>query len=172
MIRVPKCHMPRGYTLLELLAALALVAVLAVIAYPGFAALLLDSRRDAVVSIAVHAVHAARQFAAARGESMQLCGSGDARQCSGQGDWSAGLLVIGSEGAVFRSLPLALGKQGQRLISNRPAITFEPGTSFASPATLTICDRRGSDAARAIIVSRSSRPRVSKRDAGDRPLQC
>jgi len=166
MIRVPKCHMPRGYTLLELLAALALVAVLAVIAYPGFAALLLDSRRDAVVSIA------ARQFAAARGESMQLCGSHDARQCSGQGDWSAGLLVIGSEGAVFRSLPLALGKQGQRLISNRPAITFEPGTSFASPATLTICDRRGSDAARAIIVSRSSRPRVSKRDAGDRPLQC
>jgi type IV fimbrial biogenesis protein FimT len=172
MIRVPKCHMPRGYTLLELLAGLALVAILAAIAYPGFAALLLDSRRDAVVSITVHAVHAARQFAAARGESMQLCGSRDAQQCSGQGDWSAGLLIIGSGGAVLRSLPLSLRNQGPRLISNRPAVTFEPGTSFASPATLTICDRRGSAAARAIIVSRSSRPRISKRDAGNRPLQC
>ena len=172
MIRAPKCHVPSGYSLLELLAALALVAILAVIAYPGFAALLLDSRRDAVVSITVHAVHAARQFAAARGESMQLCGSRDAQRCSGQGDWSAGLLVVGSGGAVFRSLPLPTRDQGPRLRSNRPAITFDPGSSFASPATLTICDRRGSDAARAIIVSRSSRPRVSERDAGNRPLQC
>ena len=166
------CHIPRGYTLLELVAALALVAILAAIAYPGFAVLLLDSRRDAAVTIAVHAVHAARQFAAARNESMQLCGSRDARQCTGQGDWSAGLLVVGSGGAVLRNLPLPLRDQGPRLRSNRPAITFEPGTSFASPATLTICDRRGGDAARAIIVSRSGRPRVSERDAGDRPLQC
>ena len=166
------CHIPRGYTLLELVAALALVAILAAIAYPGFAVLLLDSRRDAAVTIAVHAVHAARQFAAARGESMQLCGSRNAQQCSGQGDWSAGLLIIGSGGAVLRSLPLSLRKQGQGLISNRPVITFEPGTSFASPATLTICDRRGSAAARAIIVSRSGRPRVSERDAGNRLLQC
>ena len=172
MPSVPNCHLPRGHTLLELMVALTLVAILATLAYPGFAALLLDSRRDAAVTTALHAVHAARQFAAARGESMRLCGTRDAWRCSGEGDWSAGLLIVGSGDFVYRSLPLRSQGAGPDLHSNRPVISFEPGTSFASPATVTICDRRGSSAARAIIVSRSSRPRVSERDASNRPLQC
>jgi type IV fimbrial biogenesis protein FimT len=172
MFRHSAARALRGFSLLELLAALSLIAVLATIAYPGFAALLLDSRRDAVVTIAMHAVHAARQFAAARGESMQLCGTRNSQQCSEDADWTAGLLVISGSGRVERNLPLAATAHRPTLRSNRPAIRFEPGTSFASPATLTICDRRGSKAARAIIVSRSGRPRVSDRDAGNRALQC
>ncbi len=164
--------MPRGYTLFELLVALALTAILATIAYPGFAAWLLDSRRDTTVTTALHAVHAARQFAATRNESVELCGSIDAAQCSGAVDWSSGLLVIGADGTVHRSLPSSQPLQGPRLRSNRAIIRFEPGTSFASPATMTVCDRRGSRAARAVIVSRSGRPRVSKRDASNRVLQC
>ncbi len=164
--------MPRGYTLLELLVALALAAILAFIAYPGFTAWLLDSRRDATVTTALHAVHAARQFAATRAESVQLCGTLDAMRCSGGADWSSGLLIIGTSGTVHRSLPLSRPVQGPRLWSNRSVIRFEPGTSFASPATMTICDRRGSSAARAVIVSRSGRPRVSERDAANQVLQC
>jgi len=164
--------MCRGYTLLELLVALALAAILATIAYPGFTAWLLDSRRDATVTTALHAVHAARQFAAARGESVQLCGTLDALRCSGAADWSSGLLITDTDGTVHRSLPLSRTNSGLRLTSNRAVIRFEPGTSFASPTTMTICDRRGSGAARAVIVSRSGRPRVSERDATNRFLQC
>ena len=164
--------MPRGYTLFELLLALALTAVLATIAYPGFRAWLQDSRRDAVVSSTLHAVHAARQFAAARGESIELCATVDAANCSGGSDWSRGLLILGAGGNVYRSLPASNPEHGPRLSSNRPVLQFEPGTSFASPATFTICDRRGSRAARAVIVSRSGRPRVSERDASNRELRC
>ncbi|MDH4258983.1 MAG: GspH/FimT family pseudopilin [Gammaproteobacteria bacterium] len=164
--------MSRGYTLLELLAALALVAVLATLAYPGFGAWLLDSRRDAIVTTAMHAVQAARQFAATRGESTELCGTIDALRCSGGDDWSRGLLVVGADGTVHRSLPSSKPDHGPTIRSNRAVIYFEPGTSFASPATLTICDRRGSHAARAVIVSRSGRPRISERDATNRKLRC
>jgi len=164
--------MPRGITLLELLVALALTAILATIAFPGFTAWLLDSRRDAIVTTALHAVHAARQFAATRDESVQLCGTLDAMRCSGGADWSSGLLVIGADGTVHRSLPSSQSLHGPTLKSNRVVIRFEPGTSFASPATMTICDRRGSGAARAVIVSRTGRPRVSERDAANRLLQC
>lgn len=164
--------MSHGYTLLELLVALALAAILATIAYPGFADWLLDSRRDAIVTSALHAVHAARQFAATRDESIELCGTLDALHCSGGDDWSNGLLVVGVDGVVHRNLPALRQDQGPTLRSNRDIIHFEPGTSFASPATITICDRRGSQSARAVIVSRSGRPRVSKRDASNRELRC
>ena len=164
--------MSHGFTLLELLVAFALAAILATIAYPGFSAWLQDSRRDAIVTLALHAVHAARQFAATRDESMELCGSLDRLHCSGADDWSAGMLVVGADGAVYRSLPSLQPDQGPRLRSNRDNIFFEPGTSFASPATITICDRRGSRAARAVIVNRSGRPRVSDRDASNRALRC
>ena len=164
--------MPRGFTLLELLVALALTAILATIAFPGFTAWLLDSRRDAIVTTALHAVHAARQFAATRDESVELCGTLDEAHCSGAVDWSSGLLVIGADGTVHRSLPSSQPAYGPTLRSNRAVIRFEPGTSFASPATMTICDRRGSGAARAVIVSRSGRPRTSERDASNRALQC
>ena len=164
--------MIRGFSLVELLATLTLAAVLAAIAYPGFATWLLDNRRNAAVATAMHAVHAARQFAATRGESMQLCGATDAAQCSGGLNWSSGLLLVNELGTVHRSLPLARSVQELTVRSNRPAISFEPGTSFASPATLTICDRRGSGAARAVIVSRSGRPRVSDHDASNRELRC
>ena len=164
--------MSHGYTLLELLVTLALAAILATVAYPGFSTWLLDIRRDAIVTMALHAVHAARQFAATRDESIELCGTLDAVHCSGGEDWSGGLLVVGVDGAVHRSLPLSHPDRGPTLRSNRGIIHFEPGASFASPATITICDRRGSRAARAVIVSRSGRPRVSTRDASNRVLLC
>lgn len=164
--------MSHGFTLIELLVALALTAILATIAYPGFTAWLLDSRRDAAVMTALHAVHAARQFAATRDESIELCGSLDTVHCSGMIDWSSGLLIIGADGTVHRSLPSLRSTHGPTLRSNRAVIRFEPGTSYASPATMTICDRRGGGAARAVIVSRSGRPRVSARDASNRVLQC
>ena len=164
--------MSRGFTLIEMLVALALTAVLAMIAYPGFSTWLLNTRRDATVVAALHAVHAARQLAATRNESVELCGTLDAAHCSGRTDWSTGLLVVGIDSSVRRSLPPLQAAYGSTVKSNRAAIHYEPGTSYASPATITVCDRRGGGEARAIIVSRSGRPRVSNRDASNRVLRC
>lgn len=161
-----------GHTLFELLAALSLVAMLAGISWPTFAGWLLDSRRDASVRTAVHAVHVARGLAAVRGDPVELCGSDDGAGCSGRGEWTTGLLVISGDRRVVRNLPLPVAIRVPRLHSNRAIIRFEAGTSFASPATISVCDRRGPAAARAVIVSRSGRPRVSGRDAGDGPIPC
>lgn len=161
-----------GYTTIETLAVIGLVAVLAGIAWPLFGRWLQDSRRESSVRLAVHAVHVARQLAATRGIAARLCGSDDGMRCSGRGDWSSGLLVIGADDRVTRSLTPAGGPGSVRVQSNRAIVRFEAGTSFASPATIAICDRRGSAAARAVIISRSGRPRVSSRDASDGPIAC
>ncbi len=162
----------QGHTLIELLVVFGIIAVFAGTAVPVFTNLLLDSRRNAAITTALHAVNLARQLAAIRGEPIQLCGSHDQRECSGRADWSTGLLVAGQGEVPRRSLPLGGTARAPSLRSNRVAVSFEGGSGSASPATLTVCDRRGAVAARAVIISRSGRPRISDRDASDRPLTC
>lgn len=163
---------PRGHTLTELLTVLAVIAIIAAAAVPAFSRLLLDSRRNATVTSAMHAVNLARQLAAIRDEPIHLCGTQDERACSGRTDWSGSLLLANDSDQPLRVLPLAAAGQVPRVRSNRPVVRFEGGSGFASPATLTFCDRRGSRAAFALIISRSGRPRVSARDASDRLLAC
>lgn len=147
-----------GHTLVELLATLGIVATLAVAAVPSFARWLLDLRRDAAVTLSLHAVHAARQLAAIRSETITLCGRLDDRRCVASTDWSGGLLVAAPSGRVQRDLPLAAAS---RLHSNRAEIRFEAGTGHATPATLSVCDRRGPASARTVVISRSGRPRAT-----------
>ena len=163
---------PRGHTLTELLTVLGVLAIIAAAAVPVFSGLVLDGRRNATVTSAMHAVNLARQLAAIRDEPIRLCGTQDDRACSGRTDWSGSLLLANDRDDLLRVLPLAATARALRVRSNRTAVRFEGGSGFASPATLTICDRRGSRAARALIISRSGRPRVSDRDASDRPLTC
>jgi type IV fimbrial biogenesis protein FimT len=151
---------------------LGIAAIVAAAAVPTFSTLLLDSRMNATVATAMHAVNLARQFSATRSENIRLCGSVDERECSGAADWSAGLLLADHGGGFRRPLGLAGGHGAARLRSNRAVLSFEAGSGFATPATLTVCDRRGAAAARAVIVSRSGRPRTSARDASDRALAC
>lgn len=162
----------RGVTLVELTVVLAFVAIVAGYAVPAFQNLLLDSRRNAAVVSTLHAVNLARQLSAIRGETIRLCGSLDMRQCSGRADWSSGLLLTDESNTLHRNLPLPGPAHRSAIRSNRSDVAFEAGSGFATPATLTFCDRRGAPAARAIIISRSGRPRVSESDSGGGPLAC
>lgn len=161
-----------GHTLTELMAILGIAAVLAAAAVPLFSTLLLDSRMNAAVATSMHAVNLARQVSATRGETIRLCGSADQRECTGAVDWSTGLLLKDDEAGFRQSIGIATGQGAARLHSNRAILSFEAGTGFATPATLVVCDRRGAAAARAVIVSRTGRPRASLRDASDRALSC
>ena len=161
----------RGHTLPELIAMLGIAATLATAAVPVFSNLILESRMNAAVATAMHAVNLARQFSATRSEGIRLCGSGDADLCSERLDWTQGLLLTGEPERFRQRLELPEGSS-PRIRSNRSTLEFEAGTGFATPATLTLCDRRGTRAARAVIVSRSGRPRTSLRDGSDRELTC
>lgn len=160
-----------GHTLVEMLVVLGLAALLAAFAVPSFASWLQDSRRDAAVISVLHAVHLARQIAATQGQAAELCGGSADRRCNGLRDWTGGLLVSGGNGGFQREWPASAGRGTPRLRSNRSVVRFEGGTGFASPATITVCDRRGSQAARAVIISRSGRPRVDRMADGD-PQPC
>lgn len=169
----------RGFTLIELLVAVALLAILATLAAPGLGEYLRNCRRAATVNALSHSIHTARALASVRGRAVILCPSADAANCTGGRDWSGGLLIRPDEpdAAAARTSPLrriqlaaAAGRQSVR--SNRDSIRFAALSPAATTATLIVCDDRGASAARAIIVSRTGRPRVSERDASGQKLQC
>lgn len=160
-----------GHTLVELVVVLAAVGALAGLAGPSFSATLADVRRLAAITEILGAIDAARRVAAARGRPVSLCVTDSRGNCGAP--VARGLAVDDGSGApgAHRLLERLL-PESQRLQSNRDVIRLAAGGLAATPASLVLCDRRGSRAARAIIVSRSGRPRVSERDAQGRALTC
>lgn len=168
-----------GFTLAETLVAITVLAIAALIAAPGLGEYLRDCRRAATLNSLAHAVHMARSAAAALGVRATLCGTLDGRSCSRSGDWSDAVLVVADSpaGSVapsdpVRVLRLDATRIRQTVRSNRSAIELDPLSPFATTATVTVCDDRGARSARALIVSRTGRPRLSERDGSGRSLVC
>jgi type IV fimbrial biogenesis protein FimT len=170
-----------GATLLELLTTLAIIATLAAMAAPGFRTLQLDGRRTAVVNNFLHGLFVARSEAIKRGRIVSVCRSGDGRTCDyAAKDWNVGWIVfvnsdrddppqrdprepvIASSGAW----------PGGSITTNRRAYSFRPVSQAVVNGTIVFCDARGSAQARAIIISYTGRPRITRLDAAGKPLRC
>lgn len=168
----------KGFTLIELMAALSLLAILSLIAAPSFSAYLRDCRRSAATDTITHAVHAARLLAATHGRPVEICPSLNRRDCAPGEDWGGTLLLrqvpaaADAAAAAVRIIQLPSGEPPLTVHANRDSIRFTPLVPAATAATITVCDDRGPEFAAAVIVSRSGRPRLSGRDASGASLQC
>lgn len=171
---------PGGVTLIELVVTLSIVGILASLAAPGFANLLADSARTAAVNDLVHAIFLARSEAIRRSRIVSLCPSADGRTCARQYDWTQGWIVFVNESAEEPAvrgedepvLNVYQGWRRGRITSNRLSYSFRPYTQGVVNGTIVFCDSRGSEHARAIIVSHTGRPRVAKRDSSNKALKC
>jgi len=175
--------MPRmaGFTLLELLGALAVAGVLLGIAVPSFRGFALDSRRTADVNAFVLAVQVARSEAAKRSHSVILCKTLDWQHCGGSDvRFDAGWMVFANvdgqlpperspaEPMIYAHRPELDGT----IVANRPYFEFRPLLRRSTNGTVVFCDRRGAAAARAVIVSYTGRPRGDQVDPDGKPLIC
>lgn len=172
--------MPRGFTLLELLIALAVLAVLTSLATAGFSNVLANVRMTSQVNHLVHNLHLARQKARAIGTDVALCKSADLRQCDPDANWHDGWLMFANgDGDMPPTLDsgetlLATGAAIERLriASSRRAFVMRPPGQRSTNGSFIYCDQRGSDAARAVIVSHTGKPRISPRSANGAALLC
>ncbi|MDX1562871.1 MAG: GspH/FimT family pseudopilin [Gammaproteobacteria bacterium] len=169
-----------GYTLIELVTTLVVGSVLLSLAVPAFENLVLDSRRTADINAFVTAVQLARSESAKRGRPAVLCKTVDWVHCNGaDAYYEQGWMVFVDEDGdsppfrdeneqlLFGYEPVTAGT----IRSNRARYVFRPYWRRSTNGTITFCDRRGSDAARAVIISYTGRPRVADRGPG-RPLVC
>ena len=164
----------RGFTLVELSIALAVSAALLVAGAPGFHEFLRDCDRTATLGSLLGAIHSARRLAAVSGHPVELCPTRDGDDCSGESRWDGDLLLRPPPASDLapRVLPILAHRPPQTVRANRDVLNFAPLRPSATTATITVCDDRGSRAARAVIVSRTGRPRVAARDASGSLLVC
>ena len=173
-------HIETGFTLIELIVTMMVAAVVLALAVPAFGEIGLNARRTTVVNALVRDVHLARSETHKRARTVTVCAA-EGRQCAPGGQaWHRGWLVFvnldGDEPPrVDPDEPVLFTRPGfetGRLTANRRAFHFRPFNKRSTAGTLIYCDRRGPQAARAVIVSATGRPRVSDRDPARRPLVC
>lgn len=171
----------RAFTLWELLCAITVIGVVLASAGPPLQSMILDSRRTAAVNALVTAVQLARAESAKRGAVVVLCPTRDHRECASDataGDLQWMLIVPASFTPQPRladtDQPLMLlpAFEGGVIQSNRTHYAFRPFRQRSTNGTIIFCDRRGSPAARAIVISYTGRPRATHEGPGGRELHC
>lgn len=170
-----------GVTLMEMLTVIAVLGILATLAVPSFSTLRYNADRSAAVNDFFHAIFLARSESIKRGQVVSLCKSTDHETCANRGtQWTAGWIVFvntDSDDLPERDPgePLIAAYAGWprgEITSNRAAYSFRPYTQGVVNGTIVFCDARGSQHARAIIISHTGRPRVAQLDASNKALRC
>lgn len=174
-------HRSNGVTLIEMVFTTSLIAVMAALAVPSFNHLRYNAERTTTVNNFFHSLFLARSEAIKRGQIVSLCRSSDGQTCADRlVEWTVGWIVFVN---AKREEP-AQRDEGEELLavypgwelgnitSNRVTYSFRPHTQGVVNGTIVFCDARGSEHARAIIISHTGRPRVSSKDSSGRALKC
>jgi type IV fimbrial biogenesis protein FimT len=171
----------RGYTLPELVFTMAIALGALGWGVPAFRDLQLNAARTREVNQFIHAVYLARSEAIKRNGVVSLCPSRDGTWCAPSGTpWQRGWMIFVNrdrDSPAVRDpaeeiLRVYASWERGAVKANRATLSFRPFGQMGVTATFTFCDQRGSQAARAVIISQTGRPRVSDRSASNGPLTC
>lgn len=178
---------PGGFSLVEVLTAIALLGILASLALPGFTDMIRNSRRTETVNELGASLMLARAESLKRGQPVVVCGVEDAngnrvvdaaeRACSGA-DWGDGWIVAGwtdadNDGALDAGelqVPLKAYLNEYDTISvtaselsGAPAagaLVMQPFNRAGTSGRLTVCDARGATRSRGLEVASTGRARL------------
>ena len=170
----------RGFSLFELIMTLALVALILTLGLPSFGSLVADKRLRVEADALFHAVHLARKASIVRRRVVSLCPSADGESCTPGYDWSAGWIVFAN---VDRDDPPQVDENEPvlshhtvgdtvQILANRRGFTLRSTHLRATNGTFVICDRRERAEPRALVVSYTGRPRVTRTDSRGGAYSC
>lgn len=180
--RSPRTTANSGLTLFELLITLSIIAILAGIVAPGLHTLIMNNRMTTRFDELFTAVQGTRSQAIARRQQVVLCPSADQATCLDSSAWQTGWLMFADRNGnkQFDTNETLLrayraGDAGLSIASNsgRQRIAMQAdGSTAGSNATLTFCDQRGAQQARAIIIALNGRPRAARTHSDGSALIC
>ena len=165
----------RGFTLLELLVAVAVAAILLALAVPALRVFIQNNREDAEADSLISSLDYARSEAVKRDADVEVCASAvdtstpATPTCSGSTTWNTGWIVetivpvAGTPAVLQVKSPLAAGNTLSATLGGTGVtqITFQPdgfvaaaaGAGLYDTTYFTLCDSRGAAYARDIEIS-------------------
>lgn len=160
-----------GFTLIEVLVALAIVAIIFAIAIPAYSSAMARTRIGIAESAIFTSVNNAVNFSFIAGSRAVLCPSNDGDSCENSYDWSNGWIIFEDRNANrqrdaddrklggYDEIPPELS-----IITSerRTRIAFQSGGgNFGSNAHFKLCDNRNPQRARSLFLSNTGRLRVA-----------
>jgi type IV fimbrial biogenesis protein FimT len=172
----------RGFTLIEMLVALAIVAVALSLAIPAFSKGPQAARAVSAEGRLLLSLQQALQRAALTGKRAVLCPSADGRECRTSPDWSRGWIAFLDEDGNREHAaaePLILAEAALpadvrlRSTLGRTRLVFRGnGGNAGSNVSFTLCDGRGAAHARALILANDGCLRHGKPAAASVAATC
>ena len=170
----------RGFSLYELLMTMTLLALVLTLGIPSFGSIVANHRLRVEVDALFHAIHLARKGSVVRRRAITICPSDGGTDCESSLDWSMGWMMFVNTDRDYPAvrdndeaiLSHHVVDQNARIISNRKAFTLRSTELRATNGTLIFCDRRGRATPRALVISYTGRPRVTRQDRRGKPYLC
>jgi len=174
-----------GFTLIELMIGIGLTALLMSMAVPALSLFVSNARQTGAVNDFVASMHVARSTAITTNSRVTLCASSSGNSCQPV-DWNQGWIVFtdldsdqaldAGETVLSRSDAVdgldIESAEFSRFIMFRPNGRVMNASINGSSGQFTVCDKRGADKAKVMIIELSGRPRVSKKLANGSAPSC
>jgi len=162
-----------GFTLFELLIAVAILVIMTTLAVPGMSAQIQDSRANAALFEMFSTLSLARTEAIKRGYRVGLCPSNDGMSCSDTFSWENGWILFkdpdsngmpdtANNQVVYHNVNInirILTTSGRRKVIYQPDGTVTGNSNM----TMTFCRPLTNQPPDQIIQSQSGRIRIKKR---------
>jgi len=164
-----------GFTLGELITAIAVAGVLTAIAVPSMRTIVNNNRRVSMTNQMVLTMHTARSEAVTRNLQVTICPSSNSTSCNGAG-WNRGWIAFTDEGrdrnvnGDDEVLVVSAGLDNidvyadefDNFLVYRPNGRILVADATANTGQFTFCDSRGAKHARVVYVNTSGRPKLSE----------